>query len=310
MRSSLAFVLFAACRAADVHYVSVSVTPNGTSCAVKSDGHVTCWGPGAPKEIPIADAVEVSGNSPHYCVRTRGGAVRCWGRVDELGLHPDPRGLADVALRAPAIGISVGGSHACALLVTHQVACWGRNNYLQLGTLDVGTGPAGTVPPRVIPSLYARAIMVGGATTCVVELDGHATCFGYNEYGALGTGDRAVRYEPVRVAGIDRVTDIATDTSHSCAHRDDGSLWCWGDDLAFSYPEDPPPQLAPHRIEGSCSPLRVASGCSIDKAGALSCWGAAAEGSPGAKREAPDAACDCEPSGAPAAPERTARSAR
>lgn len=155
MRPSLVFVLLAACHS-DVHYVSVAA--GLTSCAVTSDGHVTCWGPGARKEIAIDDAVEISGNSPHYCVRTRGGAVRCWGKVNELGLRPDAQGVADVSLPAPAIGVAVGGSHACALLVTRQVACWGRNNYLQLGTLDVGAGPADTVPPRVIPSLYAPVV--------------------------------------------------------------------------------------------------------------------------------------------------------
>src|SRR4051794_21097851 len=78
MRPSLVFVLLAACHS-DVHYVSVAA--GRTSCAVTSDGHVTCWGPGAREEIAIDDAVEISGNSPHYCVRTRGGAVRCWGKV-------------------------------------------------------------------------------------------------------------------------------------------------------------------------------------------------------------------------------------
>jgi hypothetical protein len=302
MRNS-ALVLFAACRAADVHYVSVSVTPSGASCAVISDGHVTCWGPEARKEIAIDDAVEVSGSSPHFCVRTRSGAVRCWGQVDkDLGLQIDARGIAEVPLPEPATAVSVGGWHACALLASQRVACWGENRYQQLGTLC--SSRTGTCPPQIVPSLRARSLVAGGSTTCVVELDGHATCFGYNEHGALGTGDRAYHEAPVRVPGIDRVTDIATDCHHTCAHRDDGALWCWGDDLAFSYPDDPPPQLAPHRIEGSCSPLRVASGCSIDKAGALHCWGAAAEGSPVARSDAPDPACDCEPSGAHEAAER------
>jgi hypothetical protein len=292
MRPSLVFVLLAACHS-DVHYVSVAA--GRTSCAVTSDGHVTCWGPGAREEIAIDDAVEISGNSPHYCVRTRGGAVRCWGKVDELGLSPDAQGVADVSLPAPAIGVAVGASHACALLVTRQVACWGRNNYLQLGTLDVGAGPDDTVPPRVIPSLYARALMAGGSTTCVVELDGHATCFGYNEYGALGTGDRQVRYTPARVPCLDRVTDIATDTQHTCAHREDGALWCWGDDWAWDDPDEPKPNLAPRRIDG-CTPIgcRVnvaASGCSIDNAGALHCWGDAADAGPGLRTAPPLPCC-------------------
>ena len=277
-RTSLALVLLAACGTADVRYVSVA--PGETSCAVTSDGHVSCWGRSGRARVAIDDAVEVAGNGVHECARTRSGRVRCWGKVVTIGLQPDARGIADVPLPERATAIAVGGSHACALLESQQVACWGTNERLQLGTQEVGVGPAGAVPPRIVPSLRARALAAGGATTCVVETDGHVTCFGDNTSGALGTSDRAEHDRPVRVAGVDHAVAIATDGYYSCAHRDDGTVWCWGSDTTWGAPDEPRAALAPHAIAGTCTPIHVTDGCAIDKAHALRCWGAPADAWP------------------------------
>ena len=87
---------------------SVSVTTRSVSagdshtCAVLSDGSVTCWG---------ANWFGQLGNGS-----TDGSSV--------------PVTVSDVS---GAVSVSAGDSHTCAVLSDGSVACWGRNGYGQIG---------------------------------------------------------------------------------------------------------------------------------------------------------------------------------
>ncbi|HSS03105.1 MAG TPA: hypothetical protein VLM79_38850 [Kofleriaceae bacterium] len=224
---------------------------NLVSCAVCSDGAVDCWGDtsrrvlaGRSRRTP-SDAVRIAGAtgaigvavSAHAaCVLDRAGRVRCWGNqgsagsdaIHDQGTQPAIPEIVDVALPAAAVAVEVGDLHACALLVTSEVACWGRNDWGQLGVDVVGSGPGHTVVPTVIPQLLASRIAVADNVSCAVDTAHRAWCWGWNGSGATGKGDRRRRIGPVRVARFDDVTDIATDGSEACLRRADGEVWCWG----------------------------------------------------------------------------------
>ena len=37
--------------------------------------------------------------------------------------------------------------------------------------------------------------------------------------------------EPCFCLALDEVVEVTVETTHSCARRSDGSVWCWGSDL-------------------------------------------------------------------------------
>jgi alpha-tubulin suppressor-like RCC1 family protein len=125
-------------------------------CVVRSDKTATCWGNNTygqlgngmmamysgPATVTVADAVEVASNRHHTCVRDGSGAVWCFGE----GYSATP---SQINLPRPAISISTGGAHDCAITDDFEVWCWGNQDVGQLGngvdssirTLTPGNAP-------------------------------------------------------------------------------------------------------------------------------------------------------------------------
>ncbi len=83
---------------------------------------------------------------------------------------------------------------------------------------------------EVILGNTAAAISAGGKQTCAIVNDGTAKCWGNNEYGQLGNGDRLLPSStPVDVTGLGSgVSWISTGNTHICAVQN-GTGKCWGD---------------------------------------------------------------------------------
>jgi len=89
--------------------------------------------------------------------------------------------------------VSVGYTHACALLRDGRVKCWGPNSFGELGIGDRSTrgitpGQMGAALPSV--PLKGRAVQVaaGNSTTCALLEDRRVQCWGDNGFGQLGLG--------------------------------------------------------------------------------------------------------------------------
>lgn len=120
-----------------------------------------------------------------------------------------------------------GATHACAVLSTGEVYCWGDNFFADLGSERVGAGRI-RWPVRVDGITDAERVDVG-ATTCALHRDGRLSCWGYNGYGGVGIGspDGAIRV-PMTVA-LSPVSDAAMSIgSPNCAIQA-GELYCWGE---------------------------------------------------------------------------------
>jgi alpha-tubulin suppressor-like RCC1 family protein len=117
------------------------------SCAVHSDGRVSCWGrqpsggvilrPQARTDI--SNAIDVTIGYRHTCVLHGDRTVSCWGDNDvgQLGNGT----LVDSATAVPVPGltniveISAGQHHTCARRSDDAILCWGSNGYSQIARL-------------------------------------------------------------------------------------------------------------------------------------------------------------------------------
>jgi len=134
--------------------------------------------------------------------------------------------------------VSTGDSHTCALMKDNTVRCWGNNSYGQLGT---GDNKNSLVPVIVkdtsgsSPLTGVKSISAGRYHTCALMNDSSLVCWGANDSGQLGVGDKDDRNKPVKVqnssgnADLTNVKSISAGDFYTCAVIKDNSLLCWGD---------------------------------------------------------------------------------
>lgn len=222
---------------------------------------------GAPTDmgdnLPLVDlgtgrwATAISVGANHACALLDGGDVKCWGanNYGQLGLGdtadrgdgPNEMGdhlpVVDLGTDRRATAISAGEWHTCAVLDGGDVKCWGVNNgRLGLGdTARRGDGPneMGDRLPRVdLGSGRTATAVVAARHTCAILDHGDVKCWGVNSMGELGLGDALTRGDQLGEMGdhlprVDlgsgrRATTLSTDSTHTCAVLEDGSVKCWG----------------------------------------------------------------------------------
>ncbi|HOW29171.1 MAG TPA: hypothetical protein PK685_00640 [archaeon] len=118
-----------------------------------------------------------------------------------------------------------GWHHACVVLATGKVKCWGRNDNGQLGD---GTIAQKKIPIEVLDINSGVAITAGDLHTCVVLSSGEIKCFGDNPYGQLGNQNTTDSNFPVTVLGINNAIKVSGGCWHTCALLNTGEINCWG----------------------------------------------------------------------------------
>ena len=109
----------------------------------------------------------------------------------------------------------LGGEHACALLRSGNLRCWGSNAKGQLGI----AGASGTMSPVNVIAAGGGIVSVatGGEHTCVLKSSGAVLCWGANSYGQLGNGSTVDSASPVLPVGLDHgVVGLASKDAHTC----------------------------------------------------------------------------------------------
>ena len=90
--------------------------------------------------------------------------------------------------------MTAGNDHACAILDTGQLRCWGHNGDGQLGqgnTDDIGDNPGETtVAVDLGPGRTAVAVDAGDYHTCAVLDNGQLRCWGAQRPRAAGPGQQ------------------------------------------------------------------------------------------------------------------------
>ena len=264
------------------------------SCAVTSNGSVSCWGSNAdgqlgdgsfrdhPTLTPVAGvggAVQVTAGGHHSCALLTGGTVACWGdnRNGQLGNGSTvgATGPAEVVGLSTVRQVSAAEGHTCAVLANGRVACWGNN---ASGRLGDGTTEDRPAPTFVEGITGASEVASGGGHTCALISGGEVRCWGYGYYGELGYGGTNQSIRPVAVTGISNAVHIAAGSYHSCAVLADGSVRCWGSNANGQLGNGTTMKATvPTAVPGIGTATQLAAGdshtCVLLAAGTLRCWG-------------------------------------
>jgi len=187
--------------------------------------------------------------------------------------------------------VAVGVDSACAITPSAEVACWGQS--------ALGTSVLKQYFPVLVPGLEGIVgLRSARDTACALSEAGTLVCWGEGSYGQLGndrSGDRYTENSPVAVVGIDQVVDFAV-SGAACAVREDGSVWCWGDNasgqLAFKSDACGPYAIqmdeityvdrnceeSPRQVPGIETAVQVSVGteheCALLADESVVCWGA------------------------------------
>ncbi len=257
---------------------------SGHTCALLDNGQVKCWGRNDLGQLGLGDgnhrgdaagemgdslasvslgtgrsATSVAVGGFFTCVRLDTAQSKCWGRnaAGQLGLgDTSDRGITagamGDALPTVSLGsgrsvtaISTGWDHACVILDSGQVKCWGNNASGQLGMGDIAArgdapGEMGNFLPLVdLGAGYTAKGLAGmGSSSCALLADGEAKCWGLNNFGQLGQGDIVTRgddpaemgdqLQPILVGEGVAIQALSAGQSHVCAVLDNTGIKCWG----------------------------------------------------------------------------------
>lgn len=287
---------------------AIQVAASGSAtCAVLADNTARCWGsnqgallgrgtlnPTETRDYVYRDTITHPMVAPgafdagydSVCAVTAAQGVSCIGVNDmgQLGM-----GTGDLRSTSPAaasgigdaVKVSVGQKHACALMQSGQVQCWGNGFNGQLGNGDVSTS---VVPVTVTGISTAVDVAASGEHACAVVQGGGVQCWGDNLQGQLGNGAGAAEPVfsdvPMAVAAINDASAVAVTTGASCVLHATGAVSCWGNN-DFG-------QLGNGSLQDSSLPLPVPGvdsavaitlaryhGCALRSNGSVQCWGGA-----------------------------------
>lgn len=267
-----------------------------TTCALTDAGAVLCWGAGplgdgtrsfSLEPVPVGGldeaVMELAVGSEHSCVRTVTGKILCWGNnhFGQVGGGDPTHELSPVALPMMAGQVEelvAGAAYTCARMVARTVACWGWNDFGQLGNGALLHRPQ----PVYGLDKEIMAVQSGLLHTCALSATKAIYCWGMNNHAQLGDGTDLDRARPVKVHGGDlRFTAIAVGNFHTCALSEEKAFFCWGkndqgqlgngDLIGLPYPSkvSPPPPYPPF--------VQISAGgshtCAVTDTGELYCWG-------------------------------------
>ncbi len=275
--------------------VDVSVGP-AVACAVRSGGTIKCWG---------SHQYYLLGNGTNYGCSIGGGgggfpfisgrAARR-GPIVKAGYGSsstcDSSTPVSVSYITNATKVSIASHHACALLSTGNVQCWGTQYNGELGNgfssswsnTPVSVSQAASFPS--IPLANATAVATGANHSCARISNGTVRCWGSNTGGFLGTGNTtSLTTATTPMTGISDATAVAadTDSTATCVLVGSGKVKCagvnsvgqLGNGTTSSY------QSTAVLVQSGASDLTGATAlstagnrtCAVVSGATLSCWG-------------------------------------
>lgn len=218
-------------------------------CVLSMDGSVTIFGSIKDSSESYASStkitaletlnvVDIFAGGGHMFAVTDDGRAYGWGMngYGQLGWKDNsgqcvvniPKSIRQLSSKR-VVQISCGKQHTLVLLHDGSIYSMGDNSFGQLG---IGSNTA-TCEPSEISSLHglpiARVVASGWHSFCIT-VSGRVFCWGRNDYGQLGLGDRVNRKAPchLRMLRSHTVKFIAGGDYHSVALTQDGGVFTFG----------------------------------------------------------------------------------
>jgi alpha-tubulin suppressor-like RCC1 family protein/predicted RNA-binding protein with TRAM domain len=222
-------------------------TGNGFTCAVKTDGNIWCWGKNdywqvnnansINSNVPVAvqgltGAIVVESGDFFACAIIVNGQVSCWGRTTDGRLGNNTGGVVKFAgsgtalSGATSLSLNPDNSKACVVSIG-SLRCWGA-----------GFGNTAVYVTNLINK--ATTVSVGTQHVCATS-NGGVACWGDNNPGALGSGNRTsisdwtvLQASPpanspfYSIATNSGIVGIYSGYGVTCANSTI-QMYCWGD---------------------------------------------------------------------------------
>jgi len=289
---------------------------NDYACGVKLDNSIHCWG--SNNHMKCGDGVEIKKpqevyseagqtwidigiDTYHTCAIDNSGDLYCWGNGEggktghsESFTYRKPKKIDDAGKKWSSV--STGKYHTCAVDVNDDLYCFGYNSYGQLGNNQGGNGISSYLPQKVEREGGAtwKEVSSGETHTCAINSGDILFCWGRNNNEQLGVGDFVTEVchdndpclkSPMRI-NVENESSIWSDVSvggdYTCAVKDDGKLYCWGESankLGLGS-DNPAPTDTPQLVEGE-GWKAVSTGkengsthtCGTKTDDSLYCWG-------------------------------------
>jgi alpha-tubulin suppressor-like RCC1 family protein len=244
----------------------VSIAVGGTeTCAVTASGALYCWGPG-----PVGDGT---------------GEAR-WEATRITVLN-----------NLKVLDVCAGTLHTCVSQIAtpdggYGVACWGNNEYGQLGLGYLADSGAPVLSPQFLSSWTPSvpSIECGAFHSCVPAVGANVTCWGSNSYGELGHtrgthGDVAIPGAPVSEANPNPTADVIALGSPGPLSLGNGfscevfgsQVSCWGNNSSLQLNSLDAGSFTPSPVPTLTNIATIAAGtehaCALDASGNVTCWG-------------------------------------
>ncbi|MDP3501101.1 MAG: hypothetical protein Q8S33_12230 [Myxococcales bacterium] len=280
----------------ETSWAAVFPSKGSHMCATREDQSLWCWGSGRNGVLGLGDSerryepTRVAENArwssgavgaAHTCAIDADAALWCWGLAEggRLGIGRDSGDKASptpLETSRTVKQIAAGDAHGCFVANDDTLWCWGDG---QIG-VDAYPRPR-AAPAQVGADADWRLVSTGHQHTCALKQDGSLWCWGGNGSSQLGFVAPSVGVSvPGRVGPEQRWTTVSAGGFHTCAIREDKTVWCWGLGEAgqlgagagVAYSEVAPVQAGPTSNWVAIS-LGKNQSCGLRADGTLWCWG-------------------------------------
>jgi alpha-tubulin suppressor-like RCC1 family protein len=218
------------------------------TCYIYNDGKLKCFGNNINLQLGYTFTTQISSNAvdlpyvdlgtnrtarqvalgSHFtCALLDNGAVKCWGSntngqvaqgVTTLKIKNIGDALPAIALGETAVQITSGSNHACALMITGEVKCWGLFGDVKIGTAQNTL----TTTLNLGANKTARqlAASISSNRTCVALNDQTVKCW---------TGAEHINKSGDEITAISLGTNVVIKKlADGCALLTTGGVKCWG----------------------------------------------------------------------------------